>query len=559
MKFHFAKCAKTRLMFQNKVTEILFMKSAPIPRNEKQRQATLDSYSITEAENRVEFDQLTKLATLICGTKMSLITLIDHDRLVFKSQIGLSIHECERRTSFCGHTVHKKSILIVNDARKDERFHDNPYVVENPNIIFYAGAPLLAPSGEALGTLCVMDDQPKNLSAEQIEALQILANQVVTHFRLHQEQKKQLHFHNQFKRLSEQVPGVIYQYRMFADGRSCFPYSSEAISEVYEVAPEEVKLDASKVFSRLHPDDYNMIVESILKSKSNLTTWSLDYRVILPVKGERWLRGSARPERMDDESTIWHGFITDITEEKQLELNLQQRSKMAALGEMAAGMAHEINNPLAIISGLVRSLKNLIHKDNVDLATADSKIEKINQTIDRVSKIIRGLRAFSRNAENDPYQKISLKTLIEESLALVTEKFKLHGVDISFICADDLSVDCNPTQIEQVIMNLVNNSYDAINQLSEKWVHVHASHNNGLVTIRVTDSGHGIPLDVLKKIMEPFFTTKPAGQGTGLGLSLSKGLIESHKGTLNYDINSKNTSFVIEIPQHQENVLTKAS
>ncbi len=125
-------------------------------------------------------------------------------------------------------------------------------------------------------------------------------------------------------KLAKQVPGVIYQYRMFPDGRSCFPFATEAIWEIYEVTPEEVRADASVVFTRIHPEDLAEGVRSIQESARTLETWQWDYRVVLPVQGLRWRSGTARPERLADGSTLWHGFITDITERQEAQVALAE-------------------------------------------------------------------------------------------------------------------------------------------------------------------------------------------------------------------------------------------
>ena len=123
--------------------------------------------------------------------------------------------------------------------------------------------------------------------------------------------------------LSHQVPGVIYQYRLFPDGRSCFPYASEAMNDIYELAPEEVRVDASPIFAILHPDDHDGVVASIRESARTLRPWFHEYRVVLPRQGLRWRQGDARPQRLADGSTLWHGFITDVTGRKQVEERLR--------------------------------------------------------------------------------------------------------------------------------------------------------------------------------------------------------------------------------------------
>ena len=125
-------------------------------------------------------------------------------------------------------------------------------------------------------------------------------------------------------KLAKQVPGVIYQFRMFPDGRSCFPFATEAMWDIYEVTPEEVREDASVAFTRIHPEDLAEGVRSIQESARTLEPWQWDYRVVLPVQGLRWRSGTARPERLADGSTLWHGFITDITERQEAQVALAE-------------------------------------------------------------------------------------------------------------------------------------------------------------------------------------------------------------------------------------------
>ena len=151
------------------------MKKPAIPANEKQRQAALESYAILDSSPEMAYDDIATLASMICGTPIALVTLIDNDRQWFKANVGLDAAETSRDISFCGHAIHDVKVFEVDDARLDERFADNPLVQEGPKIRFYAGAPLIDRQGFALGTLCVIDKEPKKLSADQIKALEALA------------------------------------------------------------------------------------------------------------------------------------------------------------------------------------------------------------------------------------------------------------------------------------------------------------------------------------------------------------------------------------------------
>mgnify|MGYP000867240544 CR=1 FL=1 len=123
--------------------------------------------------------------------------------------------------------------------------------------------------------------------------------------------------------LASLVPGVIYQYRLYPDGSSAFPYASPGMNDIYEVTPEEVREDATPVYSRLHPEDYDHVVEAIETSARTLETFYCEFRVILPRQGLRWRWSQAHPRRMEDGSTLWHGIISDITERKQAEAALR--------------------------------------------------------------------------------------------------------------------------------------------------------------------------------------------------------------------------------------------
>jgi diguanylate cyclase (GGDEF)-like protein/PAS domain S-box-containing protein len=151
----------------------------------------------------------------------------------------------------------------------------------------------------------------------------------ITESRVLQERLRQSH--DLLQNLSAQVPGLIYQYQLFPDGRSRMPYASAAIGEIYEVTPEQVREDATLVFDRLHPDDNEGILASIRESARTLEPWRYEYRIVLPRQGLCWRRGDARPQRLADGSTLWHGFITDITERKRSEGQEQARNRIFEL------------------------------------------------------------------------------------------------------------------------------------------------------------------------------------------------------------------------------------
>lgn len=291
-------------------------------------------------------------------------------------------------------------------------------------------------------------------------------------------------------------------------------------------------------------------IEVIGKNKYELLSYDLilagQYIVRAMIANEKKMAIESLVELNNELEKIVEDKTNSLLREKESNFHA---SRMATLGEIAAGIAHEINNPLTVIQSKVLKIeKKLKAKNALESDTAED-LQKIVTTIHRIAKIIKGLKFVSRDGQHDPPAKVSLGDLFQTTLDMCAERLKNNNVDLIIEASgEDYEIEVRETQLVQVFLNLIHNSYDAIKNSEAKWIKIQYHLQKELLLIRFKDSGNGIPEDILKKIMDPFFTTKPVGHGTGLGLSISKGIIENHSGKLYYNPKASNTEFIIEIP-----------
>ncbi|MCE3012456.1 MAG: PAS domain S-box protein, partial [Proteobacteria bacterium] len=197
------------------------MKPAPIPANEKERLAELRRYEVLDTAQEKIFDDITDLARTICRTKICVISLVDQDRQWFKSVQGLEARETPRDVSFCGHAIHHEEIFEIENSLADERFKDNPLCVSAPNVIFYAGAPLITPQGFKIGTLCVIDDKPGKLDPTQRQLLQQLSKQVINYLELQRKEMELKLSHIKLDRIVNHIPVILSLYNEKGEFQWC--------------------------------------------------------------------------------------------------------------------------------------------------------------------------------------------------------------------------------------------------------------------------------------------------------------------------------------------------
>ena len=236
---------------------------------------------------------------------------------------------------------------------------------------------------------------------------------------------------------------------------------------------------------------------------------------------------------------------------KALQNRALSAEKMALLGEMSGNMAHEINNPLLVLSGYAAKIRKFHTQGAPDPQKMDKAIERVESMAKRIQKIIKGLLRFSRADATLLPEMANVADIVEETLVICEHKFKRSGVKFEVPEIDkNLNLFCESVPISQVILNLLGNAHDAIEQMNDPWIKLEVIETTDHVTFRVTDSGPGIPPDVQENIFKKFFTTKAVGKGTGLGLALCGEIVAKHQGRFSIDNNVKNTCFVVEIPKN---------
>ncbi len=220
---------------------------------------------------------------------------------------------------------------------------------------------------------------------------------------------------------------------------------------------------------------------------------------------------------------------------------------------MAGGVAHEINNPLAILQGLLSLLSRATVEPELDRIRIQNLSELGVKTVQRIAGIVKSLRLISREGSHDPLERCDLNDLLDSTLDLCRERLKNNGIRLDVeLFPEPANVECRTVQISQVLMNLLNNAFDAIEGVQEPWIKVVVSRDaeQARHRIRVENAGPRISEEVAKRAFDPFFTTKEPGKGTGLGLSISASIVREHDGELYIDPACTHTCFVLELREH---------
>jgi signal transduction histidine kinase len=319
--------------------------------------------------------------------------------------------------------------------------------------------------------------------------------------------------------------------------------------EIFPESPSSGEPGYERHLSTIHPDDRAHWIKTVDHCVKTGEYYKMEFRTVHPNKTV-WVEALGRGlKNTKGEVIALFGTCQDISEKKSLEeaLNAERTrgmhaSKLASLGEMAAGVAHEINNPLAIIAASVDLIPRLVN----DSVTMNQKIDYIHKSITRISKIINGLRKFSRVTTERFFIKKNWVAIVEECLVLTAGKARKFDVQIQTELPEKCYIVCDEVEMEQVIVNLISNAADALStKTGERLIRVRMMTKGDTAILQIQDNGPGVPVDKREKIFEPFFTTKKVGEGTGLGLSIAKGIITEHKGELSLEPSSEGALFQV--------------
>lgn len=624
--------------------------------SETERLEALRRYEVLDSPSEQSYDDLTELASFICDTPVALISFVDQDRQWFKSATGIGVQETPRSQSFCAYTIPTGETLVVPDALQDVRFSGNPLVQGDPSIRFYAGAPIIEKDGHVLGSICVIDNKPRNLSPKQVSALEALARQVVVLL----EQRRTISALHEAAAVSKAADRVIQdserRLRVFVDSlpalawiadadgyitwynRRWYEYTGTTPAQMEgwgwqsvhdpEVLPSVLErwtgsIKSGESFDMVFPlrgadgvfrpfltrivplrNETGTITEwfgtnvevdalqkaqlalernqAVLSQVLTVTTdailtvnrdWTLAYfnpkaaelyGLEADCLGENLWRAlpllastdtpffaryqAAMQDQVASSFEVEFGppqnftigaevyptetgivaFSRDITKLKHAAAAVLQNEKLAAVGRLASSIAHEINNPLEAVTNLLFLARTTEKQDDTRayLISADAELR-------RVAAITSQTLRFHR--QSTKAREVSFAELIDGVFTGFHSRLRNHRIQVSERDTTTERVWCFEGEIRQVLINLISNAIDAMHgrggTLYLRGRDGHDGDGREGMVITVADTGMGMSETTRAKVFEAFYTTKGIG-GTGLGLWISREIVQRHRGSL---------------------------
>ncbi len=512
------------------------------PSREEERLLVIDRLGVLDTPPEACFDALVGLAASLCHAPMSAITLLARDRQWLKARQGIALSETARSEAICVHTIDRPGLLVIPDTREDPRTSGLPHVRAEEGIRFYAGAPLVTTSGHTIGALCVLDTSPRpaGLTEEQGQALLVLAVQVVAQLELRQALRTQEALLDEQRRAREALARSEERLRLAGEATHDLLWeidlvtgSSEGLGRLRRLFGENAPHDLAGFMKRVHPDDYEALRRSFRAAVLGRgETWSMQFRYLGDGGAVRWSQARARLLRDERGWTVRvYGALLDVTEEMTLREQMVQSERLASVGALSGGVAHEMNNPLACVLSNLTWLRGDLRPGQC----TDDQLAAIDDAVhgaERLQRIVADLRTFAQEG-NDVQGPVEVEAAVRSALTLTRAQLTDRAM-----LTEELSrvppVTANLPKLTQVMVHLLRNAVQAVTGVpGTRRVTVRTGlAGAGSVYVDVEDTGEGMCESVRRRAFEPFFTTRAVGAGQGLGLSVCHGLVKQMGGTM---------------------------
>ena len=496
---------------------------------EQKRQISLKSFQILDTLAQEEYDEITELASFICDTPISLVSLVDEERQWFKSIKGLAVSETPRDQAFCAHAIETPDhIMEVYDTFEDDRFKNNPLVTGDPNIRFYAGAPLVTEEGYSIGTLCVIDRKPKKLSNQQKAALKTLSKQVMRLF----ETKRLGHRYEAF---FESSSDLIYE--LDSDGK--YLYINESFKKTLGYDIENLKQTSCWDLVRADKKE-EVRLFYIKKILAHEKSTYYDFPIISESGDEVWISQSVDYE-YDDKGNIIkiYAIARDIT---------QIREAQEEQDNLIGVIAHDLKSPLNQIYGLTELLQTELTGEGPEY---NQMIKKIVKDSRKMIENLVYLKSYEKNNYQPEYETFNTEEFYKQKFKSFEQRAAHKSIKlIGKYKSDKQLINSDVQAINRIVDNLLSNAIKFSKRGS--FVVFSLKYFNNKLEILVEDQGPGFTIEDKQKVFSKFqkLSAKPTDgeSSTGLGLSIVDTLVQGLGGTINLESEqNKGAIFLINI------------